>query len=986
MPVNKDPNMTFSTKPVAPVETDTSFPIVAIGASAGGLEACESFFKAMPGDTDMAFVVVVHLDPNHTSLMPELLQKHSAMPVCQITDGVKIEPNNVYVIPPNKSLKILDGILSLTPLERPRQSHLPIDAFLRSLAQDQGTKAIAIILSGTGTDGTLGLKAIKEGLGLVMVQSKDTAKYDGMPHNAIDTGLVDFVMPAHKMPEQLIKYSTSVLKAQSSQLSSKQPATLTALQKIFVILRTKTHQDFSLYKKNTICRRIERRMNIHQIEHIETYVAFLQSNENEVEVLYKELLIGVTNFFRDPEAFDLLKTKALPALLSSKPDGYVLRVWVAGCSSGEEAYSLAMLLQESMEEENRYFSVQIFATDLDEESIAVARAAIYPPTIKADVSAERLQRFFIKEDSGNYRVRKSIRENLVFAQQNIIQDPPFTKLDILSCRNLLIYLGSELQKKLLPLFYYSLKPDSLLFLGSSESLGHSAELFKPLVKKWKIFKRETLSRSQSMLDMPRSPLINDHFSEKDVAVSPVTEFHSEQLIEAILSESKVPPSVIIDEDNNIVFINGRTGRYLEPAEGKASANIFDMARAGLKSELTMAIRRVRNNKQAHTFKGLQVQTDDDAIQLDISVKPILNDHTVRGLLLIAFNEQADITIIDTPEEQQTESGIELQSSSRENELRQELLYIKESLQTTIEELETSNEELKSTNEELQSTNEELQSTNEEMETSKEELQSLNEESSTVNGELQSRIDELSAANDDMKNLLDSTDIATIFLDADLCVRRFTPRANSIIPLVAIDTGRPIKHFSSNLVELDINDCAQRVLDDLVIREQEVSSVNGTAYQMRVRPYRTVANVIDGVVITFEDITQLKKAQHALSESNGIFQTLAKIAPVGIFQTDTNGNYVFVNEQWCLLAGMTAEQACGKGYFKNIFPEDTERVKQAWDSADHNKTMFNEKYRIKVSGQVLDVHARAIEVYDGAGKTLGHVGTVDLSSKHCNEAK
>ena len=876
-----------------PKRTHASFPIVGIGASAGGLEAFETFFKAMPADSGMAFVLVAHLDPFHVSLLPDLLQKTTKMAVCHIKDGTIAQPNNVYVIPPNKELHILHGKLHLMDLSQPRGSNLPIDTFLRSLAEDQHANAVCIILSGTGTDGTLGLKAIKGAVGMVMVQDQQSAKYDGMPHSAMATGLVDFVLPPDEMPEQLINYTKRATKGGTPRLVPTMEGIPTALQKIFIVLRDRTGHDFSLYKMNTICRRIERRMNLHHIEKISDYVGYIRDSDSEAQILFKELLIGVTNFFRDPDAFETLK-KALMQLLANKSDNDTVRVWVSGCSSGEEAYSIAILLRECIDEIERHFNIQIFGTDIDQDAIALARAGLYPPSILADLGPERLKRHFIKEEDGQYRTNKSIREMLVFAHQNIIKDPPFTKLDLLCCRNLLIYLGPELQDKLLPIFHYSLSPNGLLFLGSSESIGQKTDLFTPEDKKWKIFRRKIDSISQQPLFNLSSSRAGDEITGKTIGttkIKQVEEFSALQLIETILYESDTPPCAIIDESCNIVYIHGRTGHYLEPAEGKISANILEMSRPGLRKELAAAIRRVGTNKEEVCIKDLRIQQNGGYLNVNLTVKPVLGHSPVRGLMMVMFQE-TEVT------QNKRSPGKTRKPKKKSNktvaELELELQYNRESLQTTIEELETSNEELKSTNEELQSTNEELQSTNEEMETSKEELQSLNEESVTVNTELQSRINQLSKANDDMKNLLDSTDIATIFLDTDLCVQRFTPKATGIIPLAGLDTGRPVNHFASNLIDVDLTLYAQQVLDDLIVQQAEVQSKDGHSYSMRLRPYRTLANVIDGVVITFSDITERKQNEQILGESEARYRTLVEKSPYCIHEIDLDGRLISMN--------------------------------------------------------------------------------------------
>ncbi len=933
------------------------FPIVGIGASAGGLEALEAFFKALPNDTGLAFVLVVHLDPTHISILPELLQKRTKMSVHQVKDGMQVEPNHVYVIPPNKDLSILHGTLTLMELSQPRGANLPIDYFLRSLAQDQERNAVCIILSGTGTDGTLGVKAIKGGVGMVMVQDEESAKYEGMPRSAIATGLVDYVLPPAKMPQQLVKYTQHATAKAVPRIAPIEGSLPSALQRVFVILRTRTDHDFSLYKKNTICRRIERRMNVHQIDDIADYVRYLQESEREAGILFKELLIGVTNFFRDAEAFEILQKGPLIEMLTDKPDDYAVRVWVPGCSSGEEAYSVAILLHECMEQMGRHFHVQIFGTDIDEDAIDVARAGLYPESIMADVGPERIKRLLTKEQDGQYRVKKVIREMLVFAPQNVIKDPPFTKLDLLCCRNLLIYLGAELQKKLLPIFHYSLKPQGILFLGSSETIGQNTDMFSLLHKKWKIFRRKPSSAgTHPVLDFPAAP---PAYEARDLdvpeTVQRAEEISALQLVETILQQTETPPCAIINDACNIIYIHGRTGRFLEPAEGKASVNIVEMARMGLKAELASAIRQVATHKQEVIHRGLKVQHNGGHLFLNMTVKPILEQIAMRGLMMVVFEETATPStatkhLIKPPPVKRRGKTVE--------QLETELQYTKENLQTTIEELETSNEELKSTNEELQSTNEELQSTNEELETSKEELQSLNEESATVNTELQARIDELSKANDDMKNLLDSTNIATIFLDTELRVQRFTAKATEIIPLTASDFGRPIKHLASSLEDVDLVERGEKVLTDLAPQETEVQTRDGQHYIMRIRPYRTVTNVIDGVVITFDNITGRKHNEQALSSSEQRCRMLFELASDSIVLIDIETmTFVEFNARAHEHLGYTREEFAKLALPHIEAAESTDEIEEHCAKIVNIETdAFETRHKTK-DGKVHDVYVR-----------------------------
>jgi two-component system CheB/CheR fusion protein len=857
--MNKTSESHKKKKPVVVAEeridpTEKSFPIVSLGASAGGLEALENFFHAVLEDLGASYVIVSHLDPDHGSILPELIQKKTAMKVNQASDNIRVEPNQVYIIPPNKEMTIFNGKLQLMERPTPRSITLPIDIFLRSLAQDKKEKAIAIILSGTGTDGTLGIRDIKGEGGMVISQDVTSAKYDGMPASAIATGLVDYILPPDKMPAQLLNYISHQFQRNTTASFLDDEKMQAPLNKIFVLLRTATGHDFSLYKKNTIFRRIERRMHIHQLDNLTDYVRYLKESDQESSILFKELLIGVTNFFRDPQTFDSLK-KILCNDLKDRESDDPVRIWIAGCSSGEEAYSVGILFQECMEELGKNLSIQIFATDLDEEAINQARTGIYPISIAVDVSKTRLKKYFIKKES-TYQVKKIIREKIVFAPQNITKDPPFTKLDLICCRNLLIYFDHELQKKLLPLFHYSLKPEGLLFLGSSESIGQENDLFSVLDKKGKIFRNQTSKKKTiPVLNFSATPKTtspdkdNPKPSKTNNSIDPL------KLLRSIISQSGMPACVVNDGKGNILYIHGRTGNFLEPAEGEANLNLLAMARPGLKIELTRAVRKMAAERQEIVVNGLQVSGMGKNLGVNLIIKPLPDlDTGHRGLMMVFF----DYTPPEIEDKDKPLNGKKISETVEIRKVMDELQNTRESLQTTIEELETSNEEQKSTNEELQSTNEELQSTNEELETSKEELQSLNEESATVNSELQGRIDELVTANDDMKNLLDATGIATIFLDINLNIRRFTPPVTELISLTEVDIGRPVNHFATTLKNVDLREYAKEVLKELGKCEVEVQDNRERTFNMSLRPYRTTHNVIAGVVIVFNDITELKR--------------------------------------------------------------------------------------------------------------------------------
>ena len=822
------------------------------------------FLAHVPKDSGMAYVIVQHLDPTQKGMMPELLQRATAMKVMQVKDRTRARPNCVYVIPPNSDMSVLRGVLHLLAPVESRGLRLPIDFFFRSLAEDQREQSMGIILSGMGSDGTLGLRAIKEKAGIVLVQDPATSKFDTMPRSVIDAGLADIVASAEELPEKLIAYRRHLPQLARSELHLDEKVQ-SALEKIVILLRAHSGHDFTLYRRSTLYRRVERRMGIHQVGKISGYVRYLQENPQELGILFKELLIGVTNFFRDKTAWEQLSTKAIPLLLKDRPAGSTLRAWVAGCSTGEEAYSLAITFKETLKrlKSTDNISLQIYATDLDKDAIDKARLGLFPENIIADVSPARLSRFFIKEEGG-YRVNKEIRSMVVFAPQNLIMDPPFTKLDILSCRNLLIYLTPELQKKLFPLFHYSLNPGGVLFLGSAESIGGFTHLFTALSLKERIFQCNATAMQGSHLDFPAVfvPTHKDH--SEGLASARQSAPSLQSLADQMLQKRYAPPAVLVNEHGDILYISGKTGKFLEPAAGKANWNVIAMAHDGLRNELSSALQKVIRKKGAVTVQGIKLGPKTDTRAVDIMVQAVEEPKELFGMILIVFSESV------VPAEfhpDRAKGKATATSGARQRELQNELKHARDEVQAGREEMQTSQEELKSMNEELQSTNEELQSTNEELMTSKEEMQSLNEELQTVNAELQAKLDELSGTNNDMKNLLNSTDIATVFLDNDLHVRRFTLQAKTIIKFIPTDVGRPITDLASDLLYPGLVKDAHEVLRTLVFSERSIATQDGRWFTVRIMPYRTVDNRIDGVVITFADITAAKKIEADLREQH-----------------------------------------------------------------------------------------------------------------------
>ncbi|MDR3553732.1 MAG: CheR family methyltransferase [Syntrophobacteraceae bacterium] len=912
-----------------------TFYIVGIGSSAGGLEALEQFFTHVSPNCGLAFVVVSHLDPTQKGMMPELLQRFTKMKVYQAEDGLKVAPDHVYVIPPNKDLSILHGTLQLLEPTASRGLRLPIDFFLKHLAEDQRERSIAIILSGMGSDGTLGLSAVKEKLGMVMVQDIRSAKADGMPRSAIGTGLVDYTAPAEHLPAKLMDYVQHARMAATAPRKTEVLVEKTSgmLQNLFVLLRAQTGHDFSFYKKSTIYRRIERRMTVHQIADMSLYVRYLQENAQEIDLLFAELLIGVTSFFRDPESFEALQKEVEAYILEGRKRGGTLRIWVPGCSTGEEVYSIAIILMECLAGLGRKgrFKVQIFATDIHKEGIEKARQGVYLPNIAAQVSPERLAIFFTREESGAYRIKKEIRELVVFAPQNLIMDPPFTKLDILSCRNLLIYLTPELQKKLLPLFHYCLNPGGILTLGTAETIGNFTDLFSVSDSKWKIFSRkESASAIATLTDFP-SDL---SFANAERATTPPKSRAEEgltvpELVQAILLKDFSPSAVLINDKGDIVYVHARTGKYLELAAEKANLNIYALAREGLKQHLGSAIRRALAEKTDVTLKGLRVRTDGDDQVVHLTVKPLSEPDAMRGLLLVVFDDAPSPSPARTSLRKKRDPAGE--NITIVEACQTELQQTRELLQSTIEEMTTSQEELKSANEELQSTNEELT-------TSQEEMQSLNEELMTVNAELQHKIDELSRSSSDMKNLLNSTSIATLFLDNNMQVKRFTTSATDIIRLIPTDVGRPVGDISSCLKGLDMTKEALRVLDSLVFKEKEVQTTDDRSYLMRISPYRTIDNVIDGVVVTFTDISPLKDMERSLRESRDLIQRALKYAE-SIVAT--------VRTPLLVLDAQLKVVSASNSFYRNFMttPEETEK--------EHLYNLGNRQWDIPALRQILE---------------------------------
>jgi two-component system CheB/CheR fusion protein len=933
----------------------TSFTIVGIGASAGGFEALESFFKNMPPDSGLAFVVIQHLDPNFKNMLPELLQKTTLMPVSQITDKLKVCPNHIYVIPPNKTLTIENGFLHLSIPNENRGLRLPIDTFFHSLALDQLDKSVGIILSGMGSDGSEGIKEIKKNKGLVLVQDPTNAKSASMPQSAIAKVNPNCVAPADKLPVKLMALLQSKPIANDEErmtLKERQN-----LDTIIVLLREQTGHDFTLYKKSTLIRRVERRKGIHQIDKIQNYVRFLKENPKEVELLFKELLIGVTNFFRDTLVWEKLKNQVVPDVINQLPDGYTLRAWIPACSTGEEAYSLAIIFKEVIDTlaPTRNITLQIFATDLDTDAIDKARKGFFGEHIIEDVSLERINNFFIQEEEG-YRICSLIREMVVFAPHNVTKDPPFTRLNFLFCRNMLIYMEPTLQKQLMKLFYYSLVPGGVLLLGSAETLGRNNRGFEIIDSKLKFFKRIESSIRPDLNEFPNAFLYNKKMISKDKTTIK-TEGNIQSIADQILLQQFAPASVLVNEKGDIIYITGKTGKYLEPVAGKANWNIYVMARDGIKNELPDAFRTALQSYDPVVLNNIKIKNNGATNFVNVTVQQITAPVSVRGMVMVVFE---DVSVIVEPSKlDKKETNLKTAALHSEQDDKLEKCY--QDLQSTREEMRTSQEELKSINEELQSTNEELQSTNEELTTSKEEMQSLNEELQTVNAELQSKLIDFEQANNDMKNLLNSTEIATLFVDKDLNIRRFTDSVTKIFKLRLTDIGRPFTDLTTDLLYPEMGINAAQVIKDLIPVQNAIGTNDGRWFYVRILPYRTIDDRIDGLVITFTDITIAHQAEETLiSEKN--YRHFFESAKEGIFFLDMpTGKIIDLNYSLLNWLGTTKEQVAEKpiweiDFFKSIF-----NTKKQWLELDDKEVIFKENITI----QTFDEQSRTINCFGNA---------------------
>lgn len=946
---------------------DITCPIVTIGASAGGLVPLKAFFSAMPCDVGAAYVVIQHLEPKHESLGAEILSRVTKMPTMQISQGMPISANHVYVIPPNSYLSVKNAVFELSAPILQNGLRLPIDAFLDSVAVQYQQQAIAIIISGTGHDGTHGLHSIKENGGLVFAQAPDSADYSGMPQSAIDSGLVDIVCEVEEMPKHLIGYlqhpylkknedeNKQILKKEASHFS-----------RILTLLQSRTGHDFRVYKQGTLGRRISRRMSLHSMKSLSEYLEFLRSNDAEVTLLFKDLLIGVTAFFRDPDAFTELNEKVLTPLLQAKSEDDVIRVWVPGCSTGQEAYTIAILLIEQLERSNKHCAIQIFASDIDERALSVARMGLYPESEFSLFPRQRLNRFFTREDH-NYRVNKALRDTITFATQNLISDPPFSNLDLITCRNLLIYLNTDIQLKVLALFHFALRESGSLLLGHSETCSQQPDLFKAINKKWRIYKRNPAIKANKLefpigskspaYKIPDEPVKNSNKGQVDFA----------NIAQTHLLQDFAPAAVLVDQKNQVLHFTGPTSRYLEQPSGAPTHDILNLVRKEFRPKLRVALRKVLADKKRIVVDDVSMASNGDKAQVKITLKPIHLRQDPASLVLITFEIEAEQKSVESAKSQLAIDA----DKSLIQQIEDELYTTREDLQSNIEELESANEELQASNEEAMSVNEELQSSNEELESSKEELQSMNEELTTVNSQYKEKVDELAKSHDDISNLLSSTEIATIFIDSQCRIGRFTPATKGLLNLIATDIGRPLGDIRLKFDDQNLLAEVHQVMDKLVPIESEISCDSGDFYLKRILPYRTIDNRIDGVVITFIDITQRKQTEMRalrlatiLKDSNDAVISLSPEGEVRAWNRGAEEMY-----DW-------KEQEALKLNMSDLVPEqDRKRLRDFICSISFGESNRSfDLQRVTKTGRVMDVWATLTPLFNNKGELVELVTT------------
>lgn len=946
------------------------FYYVGIGASAGGLEAIEDFFKNMPSNSGLAFIVVQHLSPDYKSLMVELLSKHTDMPIYWAQAGIHVKRNSIYLIPPKKNLSIFHGKLLLTEQDHSKGINLPIDVFLRSLAEDQAEKSIAIILSGTGSDGTRGIQAVKESGGMVIAQKEESAKFDGMPRSAIATGLTDLILIPSEMPQHLMGYVKYpiIFKAELSDALITDEDNLT---RIFALLREKHKIDFTYYKPSTMIRRIEHRMTINQINDIKDYVRYLARYPKEITILYKELLIGVTNFFRDPDAYKALEEVYLPQLFKQRTE-HEIRLWIAGCSTGEEAYSFAILCQECMEKLDKYLDVKIFATDVDGDTILKAGTGVYPESIVADVPPNLLTKYFYRKDDNTFHISRNIREMVVFAKHNLIKDPPFTNISLVSCRNLLIYLQPILQKKVFEMFSFSLVSQGILFLGTSETVGDMVDYFEPMEHKWKIFrsrgKRHIATTSKGIISQFErgykvNPLLggggrqqSNRLQEEDRILEKILQSVSEDYFSCIF---------LVNEQLELIYTFGSTNKFLKLPSGKISNDITKMVVKELVIPLSTGIQKIFKYHEQINYSNIRLKNDGSTSNITMKIKFVQDKKKQDFNALVLIEE----TVLSEEKNEPSVVTYNLGEDAEQHiqDLEQELQFSRENLQATIEELETSNEELQATNEELLASNEELQSTNEE-------LQSANEELYTVNAEYQKKITELTDLNNDINNLLSSSDVATLFIGENLEIRKFTPRLTEIFKIIYHDVGRPFTHISHNLININILNIVSQVQKNTQVITVEAKSNEGRWFLIRAFPYYIAPQTFSGVILTFVDITERKISEEKISFQANLLECVQH----AVIATNLEGYIIYWNSAAKKLYEWSDEETMGLNITDIITPiEEIEHTKEFIKHLQRGESWEGELQVQNKSGNLFIVNLKNSPIYDENNKL---VGIVSVSEK------
>ncbi|MFT7004837.1 MAG: two-component system CheB/CheR fusion protein [Sulfurimonas sp.] len=961
------------------IKNKNNISVVGIGASAGGLIALENFFSSLPTDLDanVAFVVIQHLSPEHHSILAEIISRYTKMQVFEVQDKMVLKPNCTYIIPPRHNIALHNGKFELLELSKERGQKMPIDFFFASLAHEIAENSIAIVLSGTGSDGTKGIRYIKQEGGLAIAQRIDTAEFEDMPKNAINTGLVDYELTTQEMGSTIINH---ILHNDSTEDLSSSKSKDSDLHKIFTFLMRRTGHDFSMYKRNTLNRRIKRRMLVHRTNTMKDYVEILNETPSEIDALFKDFLIGVTNFFRNKEAFDSLEKNVISKLFKDKEFDSTIRIWVAGCSTGEEAYSIAILLKEYMNIHSLHNHVQIFASDIDARAIATARNGLFSKNTVAEISEQRLKSFFTKSKDDGYHINKKIRDMIIFSEHDVIKDPPFSKLDLVSCRNLMIYMNVKLQQKLLPLFHYALNANGILFLGNSESIGSFDELFTPIDQEHKIFLCKSITNSLKYITSTKNPYIpkakNTLSNKNNILLEPI-KLPLKDLTEQGILNQLAPSAILIDEDGNILYLYGHAGAYLEMPEGEIGINnIFKMLKEDIEHEIARAVKKVKADKLSVTIDSINAKVNGIYKRINIRVSYIINSLAMQSkqqVFLILF-EEIPVSIKEHINKDLLKKvplkNTKVDRNQDISKLRKELQIQEKILQEANERLAISNEELKSFNEEMQSMNEELQSTNEELETSREELQSVNEELSTVNAELQTKVSDLSRSNNDMNNLLTSTGIGTVFVDHNINIVRFTLAVKKIINLIDSDVGRPISHIVSNILNYkNLLKDIQNVLNTLIPKEMEVQIESGDWYFMRIQPYRSTENVIEGAVISFIEMTNIIKIREELKEAQS-FSYMAKIvhdSRDAIVMHTLDGKIISWNPSAKRIYGWSEKEALSMNEKERIPKFLQEEDLQKLEELSKNETIepYSTK-RLTKDGDILNIMIISTAVFDKNG--------------------